>query len=196
MSFRRMKSLLYYNLGYDKIYDTELKWQILPFLSILSTLESCIHRLLGCFGHLVPILWNYRLWSEKQETKWVQIFYHLNHKYSSNNPCFKNKMKKIDCIANSTDWKDNFMQGCHLLPNKKDNWKCLDIFLGLRRQSLFFLSLFTWTRLVDKEDQGITYLFQDCLKGWLISRCLAKESCNIFPSLIIFPSLLKISLNF
>lgn len=38
-----------------------------------------------------------------------------------NNPCFKNKMKKIDCIANSTNWKDNFMQGYHLLPNKKDN---------------------------------------------------------------------------
>lgn len=95
MSFRSMKSLLYYNLGYDKIYDTELKWQILPFLSILSTLESCIHRLLGCFGHLVPILWNYRLWSEKQETKWVQIFYHLNHKYSSIIPALKIKWKKM-----------------------------------------------------------------------------------------------------
>jgi len=95
MSFRSMKSLLYYNLGYDKIYDTELKWQILPFLSILSTLESCIHILLGCFGHLVPILWNYRLWSEKQETKWVQIFYNLNHKYSSIINALKIKWKKM-----------------------------------------------------------------------------------------------------
>lgn len=162
-------------------------------LILESTLENGFQRALGCFGHLVAILWNYGLRRGKQETKWAQMFCHLNHQRSWKIPALKRKTKQKNqfcCkLQTSAGWKDNFIQDCHLLPNKKGNWKYLEYISGSSKVEFVFWSVFIWTRLVDKEDKGIRSLVQDCLKGWLISRHLAKGSCNIFSPLIIFPSL-------
>lgn len=137
----------------------------LPPLSFLRALWRTVstERALGCFSHLVAILWNYRLRRGKQEAKWAQMFYHLNHQCSWKIPALKRKTttrkNQIHCkLQTSAGWKDNFIQSCHLLPNKKSNWKHLEYTSGSSKVEFGVLFVFIRTRLVDKEDKGIRAL--------------------------------------
>lgn len=185
-----MKNLLYRSLGYEKANDTEIKWQILPSLFLEWALgfgELCLES--TCMCHLVAILWNYMFRRQKQEAKWANVL-----PMFLKNPCFKNKNEteknQFCCkLQTGADWKDNFIQGCHLWPNKKGNWKYLEYTSVSSNVEFEFWFVFIWIRLMDKEDEGIRSLAQDCFKSWLISRHLAKGSCNIFFPLTSFPSL-------